>query len=259
MTFLVDVHAHLDMLDAAPEETCQLAQAAGVEHIITIGSEPNDFAKTLQIAEQLYPKVYCTLGVHPHRAEAWSEMVRQYIVAHAAKPWVVAVGEIGLDYYYQNAKVSDQKKAFIEQLMLAQELNLPVQIHTRDAEGDTIDILQNFKNQVSGIVHCFTGTIELARKVLDFGFYISISGVVTFKNAENVRQVVRFLPLDRILVETDSPFLAPVPYRGKQNIPAYVTHVAMKIAEVKGLPIEHIIECSSANTLKVFSRMRRGS
>lgn len=253
---LIDVHAHLDMLETTPEQTLQLANQRGVDKIITIGTEPQDHQTVLNIAEKLYPQVYCTLGVHPHQATLWSPEVEAFIRAQASQPWVVAIGEIGLDYYYNQSPADVQRQAFRDQLQLSIDLDLPVQIHTRDGEQDTIDILGEFKGRAKGIIHCFTGSGQLAQACLDLGFYISISGVVTFKNANELRAVVAGLPLDRILVETDSPFLAPVPHRGKKNTPAFVADVAQQVADLKGLSIDELIRVTRANTQSVFSKIQ---
>lgn len=253
---LIDVHAHLDMLETSPEETYALALEKGVDTIFTIGTEPADHLQVLDIAKRLYPKVYCTLGVHPHQANLWNSEVGQFIRQHAPLPYVVAIGEIGLDYYYNSCPEAEQKKAFEEQLDLARQLNLPVQIHTRDAEDDTLAILKKFKGEIRGIIHCFTGTQKLADACLDLGLHISISGVVTFKNAEELRQVVKKIPLDRITVETDSPFLAPVPYRGKKNTPAYVADVAKFVAELHDISYESLISITRNNTKKLFAKIQ---
>jgi len=256
---LIDVHAHLDMLETDPESTWNLAYQHGVDTIFTIGTEPTDHPVVLDIAKRFYPKVYCTLGVHPHHASLWNDGVSNFIVQCATLPYVVAVGEIGLDYYYNNCPVEVQKKAFREQLQLSIQLNLPVQIHTRDAEDDTIEILQEFNGRVKGIIHCFTGTTKLANACLDLGLFISISGVVTFKNAEALRSVVKNLPLDRITVETDSPFLAPVPHRGKKNTPAYVSDVAKFVANLKQISYEELVLRTRQNTETVFSKIKHHS
>ncbi len=251
----IDVHAHLDMLEEAPEVTLQRAIDAGVEKIVTIGTEPSDHQLVLDIAAKLYPKVYCTLGFHPHHGSQWSESMASFIRAHSGRKEVIALGEMGLDYYYKNSEINAQKIAFIEQLELAEELNLPVEIHTRDAEQDTVEILKNFKGRVTGLIHCFTGTQWLAEQCLDLGFNISISGVVTFKNADSLRETVKMLPLDRIHVETDAPFLAPIPHRGAKNTPAFVTHTAAKVAEIKGITLIELMHATNENARRLFPKI----
>ncbi len=249
------MHAHLDRLEHSAEEAIRLAAEQNIHRIITIGTEPNDLALVLSIAEKFYPKVFCTLGVHPHEGVLYTDEAENFIRQNANRKEVVAVGEIGLDYYYEHSPKGPQQEAFKKQLQLASELDLPVEIHTRDAEQDTVDILNKFRGQVTGLIHCFTGTQWLAEKALDLGFNISISGVVTFKNAEDLRKVVQYIPLDRIHVETDSPFLAPIPHRGKKNTPAYVIHTAKVVAELKGISVEQLAQATSANAFKLMKKL----
>lgn len=253
---LIDIHAHLDMLEDPPEEVLRKAQEAGVSKIITIGTEPSDFQYVLDVSAKLYPDVYCTLGVHPHHGTVWSEEVGQFIEAHLADKTVVAVGEIGLDYYYNQSPVDEQRHAFRRQMEIAEKHQLPVQIHTRDAEQDTIEILRDFKGRVGGVIHCFTSSEELARACLDFGFNISFSGVVTFKNASSLRKTCEQVPLDRIHVETDSPFLAPTPLRGQKNTPAFVIHTAKLVAEIKGVSAERLAEATNENARQLFRKIK---
>jgi TatD DNase family protein len=192
--------------------------------------------------------VACTLGVHPHEATLWSKQVRQFIFDNRQAKGLVAVGEIGLDYYYNNSPQDVQIAAFREQLELAEELGLPVQIHTRDADADTAKILREFRGRVRGLLHCFTSSAELAREALDCGFDLSFSGVVTFKNAQALRDVVRS-------VETDAPFLAPVPMRGKGNVPEFVLHTAQAVAEIKSVSLAELSRQTVANASRLFSRL----
>lgn len=252
----IDIHAHLNMLEEGVDAAIANAQSVGVKKIITIGTEPGDHPLVLDIARKFYPDVYCTLGVHPHDGKAYTEDAGRFIEAHAADREVVAVGEIGLDYYYNQSPVEDQKHAFRAQLEIAKRTGLPVEIHTRDAEEDTIAILKEFKGEVRGVIHCFTGTQWLAEQALDVGFNISISGVVTFKNADSLRATVKMLPLDRIHVETDAPFLAPIPMRGKKNTPAYVLHTAEYVANLKGVSLEALCEQTRKNALDMFPKVQ---
>ncbi len=190
----IDIHAHLNMLEEGVEAAINNAKAAGVRKIITIGTEPGDHPVVLEIARKYYPDVYCTLGVHPHEGKVYTEEAGKFIEEHVQEPCVVAVGEIGLDYYYDQSPRKEQQDAFRAQLEIAQRTQMPVEIHTRDAEEDTIAILNEFKGKVNGLIHCFTGTEWLARQALDVGFNISISGVVTFKNADSLRSTVKMLP-----------------------------------------------------------------
>lgn len=234
----IDVHTHLEMLELDTDTILAHARTLGVGNMITIGCHPGDFAKVCAIAESRYPTVAATLGVHPHEAKLYSDEIENQIREGAAKNYVIGIGEIGLDYYYNHSEKSVQQDAFSKQMKLAHELGLPVEIHCRDAEDDVIAELKKWHGKVSGVMHCFTGTAKLAQAALDVGFYISISGVVTFKNAEPLREIVKTIPMDRLLVETDAPFLAPVPMRGNKNQPAFVVHTAEKVAEVKGVTPE---------------------
>ena len=252
----IDVHAHLNMLEEGVEAAIENARQAGVKKIVTIGTEPGDHPIVLEIARKHYPNVFCTLGVHPHDGKVYTPEVGKYIEEHAKDPCVVAIGEIGLDYYYNQSPKDEQIEAFRAQLAIAERVGLPVEIHTRDAEEDTINVLKEFKGRVKGIIHCFTGTRWLAEQALDLGFNISISGVVTFKNADDLRATVKMLPLDRIHVETDAPFLAPIPMRGKKNTPAYVVHTAKFVADLKGVTVEELCEQTRKNALAMFPKIQ---
>lgn len=252
---LIDIHCHLDMLEDSPEAALQKAKDAGVKKLITIGTEPSDHQFVLDISEKLYPDVYCTLGVHPHQGVQWKDEIGNFIEKHLPQKNVVAVGEIGLDYYYNQSPVEEQKEAFRKQLDIAARHKLPVEIHTRDAEADTVEILKEFKDKVTGVIHCFTGTSWLAKECLDLGFNISISGVVTFKNAEDLRNTVKMIPLERMHVETDAPFLAPVPLRGKKNTPAYVVHTADFVAKLKEVSVEKLAEVTCENARQLFPKI----
>lgn len=251
----IDLHCHLNFLEVTAQEAITKALASGVSKMVTIGTEPNDHKIVLELAEKWAPNVYCTLGVHPHEAKLYDMNCELWLKEHLSKERVVAVGEIGLDYYYDHSPQDIQKKVFRRQLELAREYDLPVQIHTRDAEEDTIKILNEFKG-ITGVIHCFTGTASLAREVLALGLNISISGVVTFKNADSLREIVREIPLDRIHVETDSPFLTPVPFRGKKNEPAYVVQTGEFIADLLKLSKEEFSKITSENTLRVFKKIK---
>lgn len=252
----IDVHSHLNMLEEGVEAAIENAKAAGVRRLITIGTEPGDFNTVLDIAHKYFPEVYCTLGVHPHDGKVYTAEVGRFIEEHCADPAVVAIGEIGLDYYYDQSPREEQKAAFRAQLEIARRTRMPVQIHTRDADEDTVEILKEFAGQVTGIIHCFTGTEWLARECLNLGFNISISGVVTFKNAESLRAIVKMLPLDRIHVETDAPFLAPIPMRGKKNTPAYVIHTAKFVADLKEISEAELSQQTKLNALKMFPKIQ---
>lgn len=250
------MHTHLNMLkDLSVEAAIAQAEQAGVGRFITIGTEPEDHKVVLEIASRHFPKVACTLGIHPHEGQVFDDEIEKFILANAVRKEVVAIGEIGLDYYYESSPRDQQKVAFRRQLAIAKELKMPVEIHTRDAEEDTIEILREFRGQVNGIIHCFTGTAWLAEQALDLGFNLSFSGVVTFKNAEALRAVVKSCPLDRLHVETDAPFLAPVPQRGKSNVPAFVVHTAKAVAELKGVSEEKLQEATWDNARRMFPKL----
>ena len=249
-----DVHTHLNMLEITPDEALAAARAAGVENMITIGTCPDDLPKVLALAAKYTPRVGCSLGIHPHEAELFTPAIDAWIRLHAVEPHVVAIGETGLDYFYNHAPQEPQRHAFRAQMQIAADLNLPVEIHTREAEADTAVILNEFTGRVRGLLHCFTGTWELAEIGLKHGFNISISGVVTFKNAHDLREVVKKVPLDRLHVETDAPFLAPIPHRGKKNQPAFMVHTAQLVAELKGITLAELQTATQQNARHLFPK-----
>ena len=252
----IDVHTHLNFLKESPEDALRTARAAGVERFITIGTEPADHQVVLDLAERHFPVVACTLGVHPHEGSVYDDSVESWMEQRLGRREVVAVAEIGLDYYYKNSEPEAQKAAFRRQLDLARRHALPVEIHTRDAEADTVAILSEFKGSVQGLIHCFTGSMWLARECLELGFDISISGVVTFKNAEALREVARYVPLDRLHVETDAPFLAPAPMRGQPNVPAFVVHTGRFVAALKQVSEEVLMESAATNARRLFPKLQ---
>lgn len=252
----IDIHCHLNMLEGGPAEALKQAQSVGVKNLITIGTEPEDLPLVISLAEQFSPNVFCTIGIHPHEGVKYSEEVAAFLRKNSSHPRVVAIGEIGLDYYYNQSPKEEQIHAFRDQLKIAEEVGLPVEIHTRDAEEDTISILKEFKGRVKGLIHCFTGTEWLAKEALDLGFNISISGVVTFKNADSLRNIVKdIIPIDRLHVETDAPFLAPVPMRGKKNTSAYVVHTAQVVADLKNVSLQTLSEQTKKNALNLFKKL----
>lgn len=250
----LDIHTHLNFLEESPEEALRLAHSRGVKSVITIGTEPGDLQVVLDLARKHYPVVLCTLGIHPHEAKLFTPEIEAFIRKEAVSKEVVAIGEIGLDYFYKNSDPEVQKVAFEKQLQIAADLNLPVEIHTRDADEDTVEILKKFKGRVKGVLHCFTGTPWLANEALDLGFNISISGVVTFKNAESLRQTVKAYPIDRIHVETDAPFLTPAPFRGVKNSPQYVVFTAQYVAELKNLTLPQLSQQLIKNAQALFPK-----
>jgi TatD DNase family protein len=252
----VDVHTHLDKLEEGPEAAVQAALAAHVERLITIGTDPEDLPIVLQLSEKYSPYVYCTLGIHPHEGAKYTTDVGDYILKHASHPRVLALGEIGLDYFYNHSDRKDQLAAFHAQMEIACHLKMPIEIHTRDAEEDTIQVLKKYNGQVTGLIHCFTSSQWLADQVLDLGYNISISGVVTFKNADSLRATVKSIPLNRIHIETDAPFLSPVPMRGRKNTSAFVVHTAKVVAELKEISIEELQFTTTENCKKLFPKLK---
>ncbi|TAJ08909.1 MAG: TatD family deoxyribonuclease [Nitrospirae bacterium] len=255
---LIDTHAHLDdtRYDDDREAVITRARDAGVETFVTIGCDLATSKAAVDLAAR-YPFVYAAVGVHPHEVkhieDGWYDEFRRL----AGHEKVVAYGEIGLDYHYNHSPPKLQRERFREQVGLAKELRLPLVIHTREAQEDTIAILKEEKaGDVGGVFHCFSGDAWLAKDALDLGFYLSFSGVITFQNAAMLRDIVKTVPLDRILVETDCPYLTPVPYRGKRNEPAFVKLVVEKIAEVKGpaevAGVEEIGRITSDNARRLF-------
>ena len=251
----IDVHTHLEMLESLPEEAIRDARAHGVSQFITIGTHPDENVKVLEIAKKHFPLVACTLGIHPHEAQHFNPAVQAEMEKHLSEPFVVGIGEIGLDYYYDHSPREKQREVFRAQMEMAVKHALPVQIHTRDAEDDTIEILEEFRGRVRGMFHCFTGTIKLAEAGLDLGYNISFSGIITFKTAGDLREVVKRVPLDRMHVETDAPFLAPVPMRGKKNTPSFIVHTAKKIAELKAVSETELSELLKNNTRRLFPKL----
>lgn len=259
---LIDSHCHLDYPDFAEEGLDAIvarAQSQGVSRMMTICCEIGQFAPVRAIAEK-YDFIDCSLGTHPHSAgvEAEARLTTADIVAAAAHPKVVALGETGLDYYYDHAPHAVQQAVFTRHVEAALETDLPLIIHTRDAEQDTMRILRDAgQGRVRGVMHCFTGSPWLAAQALDIGFYISFSGILTFKKSEELRDIARTVPLDRLLVETDSPFLAPMPYRGKRNEPSFVVETARVLAGLKDVSYEEIAEYTTRNYHTLFTRAAR--
>lgn len=254
----IDSHAHIEgsEFDADREAVIQRALDAGVEIIVCVGDgevAADSHAAAFRIAEQ-YPFIYTTVGVHPHEARLLDDNLYAQLMDLSQHSKVIAWGEIGLDYHYDNSPRDVQREAFRKQLRMARERGLPISIHTREAEADTLAILEEeWKDSgLGGVIHCFTGTRSFAEVAIELGFCISFSGVVTFKNAKDLRETARVLPIERILIETDSPFLAPVPYRGRRNEPAYVVETARAIAELRGLDAEALGQTTSENFNRLF-------
>lgn len=254
----IDSHCHIEgsEFDADRELVIQHALDAGVDALVCIGNgeiSTDSHAAALRLAEE-HPFIYTTVGVHPHEARLYDREleIRLLDLAHHQK--VIAWGEIGLDYHYDNSPREIQRSVFTRQLRLARERNLPAVIHTREAEADTLEILTNEwgGSGLPGIIHCFTGTAEFARQAIGLGFFVSFSGVVTFPKSEDLRRTAASLPLDKILIETDAPFLAPVPHRGKRNEPAYVVDTGRCIASIRGMDLGEFGRRTSENFRRIF-------
>lgn len=259
---LVDSHCHLDFPEFAPEIDAVIARAraAGVAKMVSISTRLSTFPNVRAIAEA-HDDVYCSVGVHPHEAEEeGAEASAEKLIKLAEHPKAVGIGETGLDFYYEHSPRPEQEAAFRAHIAAARETGLPVIVHTRDAEADTARVLRDEmeKGAFTGLIHCFTSSRQLADVALELGLYISFSGIVTFKKADDLREVARIVPDDRILVETDAPFLAPVPYRGKRNEPAFVVQTARTLAEVRGVSEAEIAAQTTANFARLFTRVNAG-
>jgi len=254
----IDSHCHIDgrAFDGERDEIVQRAKAAGVKAMLNIGTgNPHDgeIARAVEVAE-LYENVFASVGVHPHDAKLYDDKAEETLVNLTKSEKVIAWGEIGLDYYYDHSPRDVQREVFIRQIRKAKELDLPIIIHSRDADDETVEILTNecsYKG-FRGIMHCFGGTAEMAESLMKLGFLISFAGNVTFKKAENLRDAARVVPLEKLLIETDCPFLTPIPFRGKRNEPAYVVHTAQFLADFYEVELEKIANQTSENFLKFF-------
>ena len=255
----IDTHAHLDYPHLAEQidDVLARAQAADIKTIITIGVKLSTADKPKALAEA-YDNVWCSVGIHPHEAENEPLACDINAIRDAAEhPKVVAIGEAGLDYFYDNAPRQRQADSLRAQITVARELDVPIIIHARDADDDMAAILEDEyqKGAYRGVLHCFSSGADLARRALAIGFYISFSGIVTFKSASEIQEVAKSVPLDRILVETDAPFLAPVPMRGKKNEPAFARHTAEFLAELRGVSVETLADRTTDNALRLFSKL----
>ncbi|MGE3497461.1 MAG: TatD family hydrolase [Candidatus Binatia bacterium] len=252
---LIDSHCHLDIDFAADRPVVlERARRAGVAAMVTIGaSGPFEANREALALADAWPQVFATVGIHPHEAATASEAALDEIIALATHPKVVAIGETGLDYHYDHSPRARQREAFARFIAVARTLKRPIVVHLREADDDAVEILRAERaSEVGGVIHCFSGDADSARRLLDLGFHLSFSGIVTFKNADGPRAAARLAPLDRILIETDAPFLAPVPYRGRRNEPALVVRTALEIAEVRGEPVERLADATRENTERLF-------
>ncbi|SLN54787.1 TatD family hydrolase [Oceanibacterium hippocampi] len=257
----VDSHCHLDypgLIDDLPGVVAR-ARNAGVSHMVTISTKLSQFAGVRAIAER-FDNIYCSVGVHPHEAGEEAPSSVEHLLELARHPKVVGIGETGLDYFYEHSPRAAQQESFRLHIRAARESGLPLIVHSRDADKDTIRILQEEQRDgpCPGLIHCFSSGPELAEKSIEMGFYISLSGIVTFKGAKDLQATVRTLPLDRLLIETDSPYLAPVPHRGKTNEPAFVAHTAAAVAALQGVTVEQVADATTTNFFRLFRRCQGG-
>jgi TatD DNase family protein len=256
---LVDSHAHLDAPEFGDdlEEVLDRAEKARLDAILTIGclnENPQVAPRILKLIESK-PYLFAAFGIHPHDAQLFNQERKAEVERLMGHPKVIGLGEIGLDYYYDHSPNADQRKAFREQIRLAKRLQIPIIVHTRDAENETIELLEEefiHTDENVGIMHCFAGSLSLAQRCISLGFLISFGGILTFKNADELRRTAEQLPEDRLLVETDSPYLAPVPHRGKRNEPAFVKDVVEQLAALKGRSTREIVNSTGANFRSLF-------
>ncbi|MEP5764551.1 MAG: TatD family hydrolase [Halieaceae bacterium] len=251
---IMETHCHLDYLEA-DELAATLARSreVGIDRIVTIAVSPDNLDTVLQLAHS-DPAIWGTQGIHPHEAEKYSDGVGEIIAERMADERILALGEIGLDYYYDHADRAIQRQVFEAQLQIAADKDMPIVVHTREAEADTRAILANFSSRLprKGVIHSFTSSLELAEYCLGEGFCLGFNGITTFNQADNVREVVNATPLDQLLLETDAPYLTPVPYRGKTNAPFYLPFIAERVAQVKGCDVEQLLARAWHNSLQLF-------
>jgi len=254
---LVDSHCHLNYegLAERQDEVLENARSRGVTAFLNISTRQKEWGDVIAVAEH-NQDVWATVGVHPHEADAHPDLGVASLTAAARHPRVIAIGECGLDYFYDKSDRAAQRERFQAQIEAARASGLPLVVHTREAEEDTAAMLEAAvkEGNVTGVLHCFTGSAELAKRGLDLGFFVSLSGIVTFKNAQDLQETAKWLPLDRMLVETDSPFLAPVPHRGKTCEPAFVADTAVFLAELRGEDPEALADVTTANFYKLFTK-----
>jgi TatD DNase family protein len=257
---LVDSHCHLDFPDFSAELDAVVTRArtAGIGRIVTISTRVKKLPQVLAIAEK-FPDVFCSVGTHPHNAHEELDVDTSAIVTLSRHPKIVAIGEAGLDYHYDNSPRAAQAQGFRQHIAAARETRLPLVIHSRDCDADMMTILreESGKGAFPAVLHCFTGSRDLALAAIDLGHYVSFTGILTFKRSEDLRAIAAALPADRILVETDAPYLAPLPFRGKRNEPAYVVETAKVLADVRGAPVDEIARQTTENFFRLFNKVPR--
>jgi TatD DNase family protein len=256
---LVDSHCHLNFPDFAPDldDVVTRARAAGVKVMQTICTELAEFEEVYALTQR-FEGVYCSVGVHPNDSGKQEVVPASELIERAAREKVIGIGETGLDYYYTHSDRESQRASFLEHIVASRATQLPIIIHTRDADADTISMLkeETSKGSFPGVIHCFTSSKELADKTVEMGFYISLSGILTFKSAGAIRDALADVPLDRLLVETDAPYLAPMPHRGKRNEPSYVVHTNRVLAELKGISEQECARITTENFFRLFSKAK---
>ncbi len=257
---LIDSHCHLDFPELTSDESGVLARArtAGVGGMLTIGTRLDQFERVRAIAER-HDNVWCSVGVHPHEAKEEGQRTPDRLIEATRHPKVVGIGETGLDFYYEHSPREEQAESFRAHIAASRQTGLPLIVHTRNADAETGDMLEeeHRKGAFPGLIHCFSSGRAVAERALALGLYISISGIVTFKAAEDLRAIVRDVPLDRLLVETDAPYLAPIPKRGKTNEPAFVAYTAAKVAELKGVSLGELEAATTDNFFRLFTKAER--
>lgn len=251
---MIETHCHLDYLKQAPlDEIIQRSLSVGIEKIITISVDPENLDVAFNLAQD-NPNIYCSQGIHPHDAVKATDADLEKISTRMKDKKVIAVGEIGLDFYYNHSPKDVQIDIFKKQIEIAIAQNMPVIIHSRDADAEMIEVLAQYQARMNkkGVVHSFSSGLELAQKAIGWGFYLGFNGMVTFKSADNVRAAVELCPIEQLLLETDAPFLTPIPHRGKENAPFYLPFIAHKISEIKNLNNDDLIKITTANAKKLF-------
>ena len=256
---IIDTHCHLDFKEFKEDFNNVLLKAKNndVLGMQTICTKIDEFPKIINIAEN-HSNIWCSIGTHPHNADLEMNISKETIIKLCLNNKVIGIGETGLDYFYENSNKKNQINSFLKHIEVARITNLPLIIHARDADDDIIQILteEYNKSPFTGVIHCFTASYELAKAALSIGFYISFSGIITFKNAAEIRDSCKKIPINRILVETDAPFLAPVPFRGNRNEPSYITETIKKVAEIKSLELEEVINITTNNFFDLFKRAK---
>jgi TatD DNase family protein len=249
---MIDTHSHINMIEqTSTDDVVKNAISNGIDKILVPSAYPKDIEEVMSLIDK-YDNVYGMLGIHPTEVKDWTDDLIGKIKEYSKHPKIIAIGEIGLDYYWDKSFNTLQQEVFIKQIKLANELNLPISIHDREAHKDTFDILKEYNKSSKIVMHCFSGSVEFAKECLKEGWYLALGGVVTFKNAIKMKDVAKEIPLNRLLLETDAPYLTPVPHRGEENQPAYTKFIAEEIAKLKEISFEEVDEVTTQNAIEVF-------